>query len=430
MPRVLALTAAAAIVAVTGVSRQPTPGAPPVFVREVPWAGRGIWLRADLHAHTTFSDGSHTPEEVVAKAAEYGCDVAAITDHSDAGLKAATPEYFAAIRTARERHPGVTVLLGMEWNIPPGKGNDHVTMLLPGGFDDQPALAAFKERFDDFDKQGENPELADVALRWMHARHDAHGRTVFFLNHPSRKVAASADVVSWLKRWRVVSPSFLGFEGAPGHQHATPLGAYRGDAKPVERWDPVVAEPGGVWDQLLSGGTDLWGSSATSDFHSWENGDYWPCQFSETRVYARDRSVNALLDALRAGSFYGVHGGIVSDVRLTVSANGLTRPAEPGEVVRVSDDQTVTVKVELSATVPSRDWEGKTNRVDRLELIAVDAKGARVVETSVDAPVSRVSTTLSVARDWLVVRGRGCRVVPNGPGLCFYTNPIRVLSAE
>ncbi|HEX5948196.1 MAG TPA: PHP domain-containing protein, partial [Actinomycetota bacterium] len=35
----------------------------------------------DLHAHTTFSDGTFTPEELVALARERGLSVLAVTDH-------------------------------------------------------------------------------------------------------------------------------------------------------------------------------------------------------------------------------------------------------------------------------------------------------------------------------------------------------------
>lgn len=38
-------------------------------------------MRADLHIHTTFSDGVLTPEECVAMACECGLDVLAVTDH-------------------------------------------------------------------------------------------------------------------------------------------------------------------------------------------------------------------------------------------------------------------------------------------------------------------------------------------------------------
>ena len=38
-------------------------------------------LQYDLHSHSVVSDGSLTPEELVARAAEQGVDVLALTDH-------------------------------------------------------------------------------------------------------------------------------------------------------------------------------------------------------------------------------------------------------------------------------------------------------------------------------------------------------------
>jgi hypothetical protein len=44
-------------------------------------AGDGVWLRCQLHAHTTNSDGEPSPEELCAHYAGAGFDVLAITDH-------------------------------------------------------------------------------------------------------------------------------------------------------------------------------------------------------------------------------------------------------------------------------------------------------------------------------------------------------------
>ena len=91
------------------------------FVREVPWAGTGVWLKIDTHTHTTFSDGVRTVDELLNRATVYGCDAVAITDHTDLNLKAATPEYFDAIEKAREARPNMIVFAGVEWNIPPAE---------------------------------------------------------------------------------------------------------------------------------------------------------------------------------------------------------------------------------------------------------------------------------------------------------------------
>lgn len=50
-------------------------------------------MRADLHTHTTASDGSMTPSEVVRRAKDMGIEVIAITDHDTvAGLEEARAE--------------------------------------------------------------------------------------------------------------------------------------------------------------------------------------------------------------------------------------------------------------------------------------------------------------------------------------------------
>lgn len=43
--------------------------------------GKGLWLRGNLHTHTTVSDGSRSPAEVIADYERRGYDFLAITDH-------------------------------------------------------------------------------------------------------------------------------------------------------------------------------------------------------------------------------------------------------------------------------------------------------------------------------------------------------------
>lgn len=60
-------------------------------------------MRADLHMHSTFSDGSDTPAELAEKAARKGLQAIAITDHDTLAHFQALPE-----------HPRVRVLGGIE----------------------------------------------------------------------------------------------------------------------------------------------------------------------------------------------------------------------------------------------------------------------------------------------------------------------------
>ncbi len=60
-------------------------------------------MRADLHIHTTFSDGELTPDEVARRAAQMGLDAFAITDHDECrGFGALTDTH------------GVTAVAGIE----------------------------------------------------------------------------------------------------------------------------------------------------------------------------------------------------------------------------------------------------------------------------------------------------------------------------
>jgi 3',5'-nucleoside bisphosphate phosphatase len=62
-------------------------------------------MRIDLHTHSSVSDGTDTPAELLATAAAAGLDVVALTDHD-------TSDGWAA--AAADRPPGLTLVPGME----------------------------------------------------------------------------------------------------------------------------------------------------------------------------------------------------------------------------------------------------------------------------------------------------------------------------
>ncbi len=69
------------------------------------------FFKADLHCHTTFSDGCEAPELVAASARERGLDIIAVTDHNE----------FLGSVVARERAQAMglnlTVILGEEYSL-------------------------------------------------------------------------------------------------------------------------------------------------------------------------------------------------------------------------------------------------------------------------------------------------------------------------
>ena len=80
-------------------------------------------LRADLHMHTTRSDGRDSIDAMVKAAIEHEYEYIAITEHSKAlpmanGFDAArVRKSVAEIAAARERHPGIPILHGLEVDI-------------------------------------------------------------------------------------------------------------------------------------------------------------------------------------------------------------------------------------------------------------------------------------------------------------------------
>lgn len=81
-------------------------------------------MRIDLHTHTAVSDGTDTPEELLAKAREVDLDVIAVTDHD-------TFDHLPAVRAAARRE-GLELLEGMEMSC---AVDGHSVHLLAYGMD-------------------------------------------------------------------------------------------------------------------------------------------------------------------------------------------------------------------------------------------------------------------------------------------------------
>ena len=97
-------------------------------------------MRIDLHAHSTASDGTQTPADVVRRAAAAGLDVVALTDHDTVAGHAAAA---AALPTGLTLAPGAEI----SCEVTDGSGSRISMHLLAYLFDPaEPEFAAARDR--------------------------------------------------------------------------------------------------------------------------------------------------------------------------------------------------------------------------------------------------------------------------------------------
>lgn len=91
----------------------------------------------DLHVHTTCSDGTLSPEEIVQLAVKEGIEILAITDHDNvSGIRRAEKE--------AEKY-GITIIPGIECSTTFKKGNRHIL-----GFNINPESEVIKQYVEEF----------------------------------------------------------------------------------------------------------------------------------------------------------------------------------------------------------------------------------------------------------------------------------------
>ena len=412
-----ALLGALAMLSLLACSRGPDAE----FVASVPWALVGARVVLDSHTHTRFSDGALQPADLAAKAFENGCTALAITDHGDPSERAATPEYFDQVDAIRTRYPSMVVFAGLEWNIPQYAGREHITVLLAPTLERQ-VLPEFKSRFES------KTASAEEALGWLAQRVERPEDVALIYNHPSRLDADADENFRDFLQWQAQGGLLVGFEGGPGHQAKPSPGDYRGRFRTQDRWDPVVAQAGGTWDRLLDGGHRVWGALAVSDYHN-DDGDHAPCSFARTHLRVAQKDPRGVLEALRAGSFWAGHGGVLDDLAFVALHPALPLPAAAGETVRVRASGPMPVfRVAFSRGPAGR---GVPLRVDIVGN-GLSGRPERVAGGEVAAEGD--------AFDWtppaLVAGGDGrsayfrARVTATsaaGETLVAYTNPIRIV---
>jgi hypothetical protein len=266
-------------------------------------AGPGVWLRCQLHAHTSNSDGSASPAELCRHYARAGFDVLAITDHW---------------HVTDHAHDGLVVIPSAELSARAPCPSGEAEALAIGVAELPRARAPF-------------PTIEAMAA-WI----AAHGGAAY-LCHPYWSGLTATDIVD--------APSLHGIEIMNGGSELM-----HGNGLSTVHWDGAI-----VADERLIPGI------ATDDCHD-PGAD---SQLAWTWVHARERSGEAVVAALRAGTAYGSSGPRLLDVHV--------RP--PRVDVECSPSTTVRLRsgpwdgCSVHAGQDRLQWRGRIERRDSEGLI-------------------------------------------------------------
>jgi hypothetical protein len=229
-----------------------------------PFTAEGIWLKGNLHTHTTASDGVRTPQETVDHYAQNGYDFLAITDH---GL---------LVDPKTLNHRGMTLIPSQEISV----GNSEA------GTTTHIVCANIRETLPlkDFDPDTDPQKAIDLTTQ-------QGGFTI--IAHPYW----SGLQLSGLNRLH----SYLGVE-----IYNTTCDVYRGTGYSA----PII-------DALLVAGRRPL-IFATDDHH----GEPEPLKPSDTcggwiMVKAKDRSLTSIIEAIRKGHFYASNGPTLKNITIT-----------------------------------------------------------------------------------------------------------------
>jgi hypothetical protein len=382
----------------------------------------GRWLTGDFHNHTFLTDGGNTADDVFSHAFRFSLDWLANSEHGGAYGRSpnGSPwpakstflgdppaekmwrwqsllQYsFPLIGKARAAYPEKLIIQGYEWNVP---AHEHASVgIIDTAEEGGRAIARHEYLFDGNDtgttadhhltvegKTLRNDHAKGVAgAAWLekHYRESAY----LVLNHPSRRLQYS---IGDLRDFNDAAPHVaFGFEGFPGHQKAGSRGNYdqgpfrdaagndlTARARTYGGADLMLAEIGGTWDALLGEGRRFY-VFANSDFHNPKN-DFWPGEYTKNHTFVRDQNRDGeysqleLLEGMRSGNSFIVHGDLVSDLRFAAHSRG--KRAEMGDTLQAAAGSEVTITISFKS--PARNNHGDAVAVDHIELIAGETTG-------------------------------------------------------
>jgi hypothetical protein len=257
-----------------------------------PWQSEGDWLRCQLHAHTTNSDGEPTPAGLAEHYALAGFDVLAVTDHW----------HITAVE-----HDDILLIPSAELSGTL-EGELEEADVLAYGIDELPAA---RERF---------PSIAEAAT-WIVAQGG-----VAYLAHPYWSALSAEHYLE--------APELSGievFNGGSEQQQGNGLSVVH-------------------WDAILAAGRDCHGIATDDSHYAGQDS-----RLAWTMVKTRERTREAVLEALRSGSLYGSSGPEIHDVR--VDAGGVEVRCSPARSVALRSGRWDGCKV--NADPLGMNWRGR-----------------------------------------------------------------------
>jgi len=319
----------------------------------------------------------------------------------------------------REAYPGLLIFAGMELGMPATEGREHVSIITTPRFEKE-LLRTILHQQNDLRSLALD-ERDRFALDLIDRVPLARDQTIAIYNHPSRKDDHEQENLDDIRNWNQSHQNIIAFEGAPGHQKNPILGAYDHIIKPIERWDPVVAEVGGTWDILLSEGHRIWGAIASSDYHN-ERSGYPPCEFSRIHVKTPSTSYEGLIKGIQAGTFWADQGKLLERYDFYLQAD-LNSPVvfAGGEITLNASVSVVSVNVDLA--------RGNEHADDflRFDMIS-NCSTEETTLTSQYIPPEQNSSSLlliiSPTQKSCFVRSRVVKETTDGLNLSAYSNPI------
>ncbi len=285
------------------------------FTVHDPHAVAGAWYKANLHMHSTHSDGRFDPEAWVQLYRDAGYTLLAITDHN---------QYGDQDGGVSSRHQRDAVL--RDWN---GDGVLHPEHRLGSGVEayvrdwTQPR----PDWMLDVWHRPADADLRDVPvlLPGFEASYSYFGAHFGVVGHPAGPIDPPRPGFAWLAP--AEDARGFAFIAHPGDASSAKAALELTEAIPAERFHAMEivngqrltrgenADATQLWDALWTAGFRLWGL-ANDDAHK-PPGETDSFPFSAyTMVRCASPTERGFLDALRAGSFYASTGLEFATLRL------------------------------------------------------------------------------------------------------------------